>query len=45
VRGVFIMITGGNRKLTLNVSGQCPLVLLVRYVEGNTELWKVTKLG
>jgi hypothetical protein len=45
VRGMFIMITGGNRKLALNVSRQCPLVLLVRYVEDNVELWKIKKLG
>jgi len=43
VRGIFITITGGNRKLTLNVSRQCPFVLLVRYVEGNVEIWKVKK--
>jgi hypothetical protein len=45
VRGMFIMITAGNRQLTLNVCTQCPLVLLVRYVDGNVEIWKVKKIG
>lgn len=45
VEGIFIRITGGNRKFTLNVCRQCPLVLLARYVEGNIEFWMVKKLG